>query len=210
MNRRYFPDDGSTGSMTALLMLVVILSLVLYTVFIPLSFDSGKTARGEMVRATDALVPDGNIVGYSDASGTMGEVRVNNPHPAPDQLGAVRIPIKLASLRLGWEQGAGADLGNATVSFTSTAGTEILPGSSGPVLEKPSWAIVRKGSRLPGQAANGDTLLEPNEVFVLFIYPSTPLPPGTVFTIDLRIPDEKPMTISRVVPVPVLPVMNLG
>jgi hypothetical protein len=210
MKRRPAAEDGSLGTPIALLILIIFLSLVMYTVFISLGYASGTSARAGMTRTTDLLVLNGDIIGYSDLSGTLGQVRVYNPHLSPGKLGAVRMPIKLASIRLEWEQGTGANLGNATVIFTSPAGTETLPGSSGPVLEKPAWAIVQKGSTLPGQTGNGNDLLEPNEVFVLFIYPSSPLPPNTPFTVEIRIPDQKPMAVSRMVPDPVLPVMDLG
>jgi hypothetical protein len=210
MKQRPAAEDGSLEPAVALLILVILLSLVMYTAFISTGFASGTSARAGMARATDMLVPDGNMIGYADLSGTLGQVRVNNPHPSPARLGAVRVPVRLASLRLTWEQGTGANLGNATVIFTSPAGSEKLPGSSGPVLEKPAWAIIQKGSTLPGQSGNGNDLLEPNEVFVLFIYPSAPLLPGTPFRVEIRIPDRNPMAVTRVVPDPVTPVMDLG
>jgi len=210
MKRRPAAEDAYMGTMIALLILIILLSLVMYTAFISLGYASGQSAHAGMARTTDMLVLNGDMIGYSDLSGTLGQVRVTNPHPSPQKLGAVRIPVKLASIRLAWEQGTGANLGNATVIFTSPAGTETLPGSSGLVLEKPAWAIVRKGSTLPGQTGNGNDLLEPNEVFLLFIYPSSPLPPHTPFTVEIRIPDQNPMAVTRMVPDPVTPVMDLG
>jgi hypothetical protein len=210
MKRRPAAEDGSLELAVALLILIILLSLVMYTAFIATGFASGTSARTGMARAMDMLVPDGPVIGYADLSGTLGQVRVNNPRPSPAQLGAVRVPVRLASLRLAWEQGTGANLGNATVIFTSPAGTETLPGSSGPVLKKPAWAIVQKGSTVPGQSDNGNDLLEPNEVFVLFIYPSSPLPPDTRFRVGIRIPDQNPLELTRMVPDPVTPVMDLG
>jgi hypothetical protein len=210
MKRQHEADDAYTGITIILLTLVILFSLVMYSLFIPTGYDSGMTARAGMARITDMLVLNGDVIGYADLSGTLGTVRVNNPVSNPDKLGAVQVPVKLASVRLGWEEGTGADLGNATVLFTGPAGTEILTGSSGPVLERSSWAIIQKGSILPGQTGNGNNLLEPNEVFVLFIYPHSPLPQKTPFTIEIRIPDQSPMKVARVVPDPVTPVMDLG
>ena len=190
--------------------MVILFSLVMYSLFIPAGYDSGKTARAGMARITDMLVLNSDVTGYADLSGTLGVVRVNNPVPSPDKLGAVRVPVRLASVRLGWEEGTGANLGNATVLFTGPAGTETLTGSRGPVLERSSWAIIQKGSILPGQTGNGNDLLEPNEVFVLFIYPHSPLPKKTPFTVEIRIPGQNPLKVSRVVPDPVTPVMDLG
>jgi hypothetical protein len=210
MKRRPAAEDGSMGVVTALLILVILLSLVMYTAFISPSYASGRTARAGMTRITDTLVTDGDITGYADLSGTLGPVRVDNPHPSPSELGALRIPLRLASVRLVWERGSGADLGNATVTVSGPQGTETLPRSTRPVLVKPAWTIVRKGSTLPGQTDNGDELLEPNEVFVLFLYPSAPLPPKTLVTITIGVPGRDAVTFSRVVPERVIPVMDLG
>jgi hypothetical protein len=210
MMRRPAAEDGSLETGFALLILIILLSLVMDTAFISTGYASGTSARAGMTRATDMLVLNGHMIGYSDLTGTLGQVRVNNPRPAPAQLGAVRVPVQLSSLRLAWEPGTGANLGNATVIFTSPAGTETLPGSSGPVLKKPAWAIIQKGSTLPGQSDNGNDLLEPNEVFVLFIYPSAPLPPKTPFRVEIRIPDQNPLVVTRIVPDPVAPLMDLG
>jgi hypothetical protein len=210
MKRQHGADEAYTGIMILLLVIVILFSLVMYTLFIPAGYDSGKTARAGMARITDMLVLNGDVTGYADLSGTLGVVQVNNTNPSPHKLGAVRVPVKLASVRLNWEEGTGANLGNATVLFTGPGGTEPLTGSSGPVLDRSSWAIIQKGSILPGQTGNGNDLLEPNEVFVLFIYPHSPLPPKTPFTVEIRIPDQNPLMVPRVVPDLIIPVMDLG
>jgi hypothetical protein len=209
MKWQYGADDAYTGTTIILLTLAILISLVMYSLFIPAGYDSGRTARAGMARITDLLVLNGDVTGYADLSGTLGTVRVNNTVPSPDKLGAVRVPVRLASVRLEWGEGTGANLGKATVLFTDPAGTKTLTGSSGPVLERSSWAIIRKGSILPGQTGNGNDLLEPNEVFVLFIYPHAPLAPKTPFTVEIRMPDQNPMKVTRVVPDPVTPVMDL-
>jgi hypothetical protein len=203
-------DDGSLGSVIALLILIILLSLVMYTVFIATGYSSGQSARAGMTRLTDTVVSDAGITGYADLSGTLGPARVENPRPRPSEMGAVLLPLRLASVRLSWQSGTGADLGNATVTFTGPAGSEILPRSRSPVLIKPAWAIMQKSSTLPGQTGNGNELLEPNEIFVLFLYPSDPLPPGSPFTIRIAIPDQDPVVFSRRVPDPVTPAMDLG
>lgn len=210
MKRRPAADDGSLGTMTVLLLLVIMLTLVMYTIFISLSYASGQASSAGMKRVTDTMVVSDAVVGYADQTGMLGQVRVDNPRPQPTSLGAVRVRIQLQSVRLMWQTGTGVDLGRATVMVTSPAGTETLPRTTQPVVGKPSWKIVEKGSILPGQNDNGNDLLEPNEVFVLFIYPSAPLPPKTPFTLRVDVPDENPLIISRVVPDPVTPVMDLG
>lgn len=210
MERRDIAAQASMMTVIALLAAAILFSLLLYVLFIPTGYASGTAAWSGLVRVTDTLVLNGHITGYADLPGPFGTVRVDNPAPSPDRLGAVQVPVKLASFRLNWEEGTGADLGNATVLFTGPAGTEVLTGSSGPVLKRSSWAVIRKGSILPGQAGNGNMLLEPNEVFVLFIYPSAPLPPRTPFSVTIAIPQENSFTVSRVVPATVSPAMDLG
>lgn len=210
MKHGYETAGTSLTTATALLAAAIIFSLLLFTLFIPAGSASGTAARAGMVRVTDTLVLSGDITGYADTGGLFGTVRVDNPAPFPDMLGALLVPVRLASFRLSWEQGTGADLGNATVIFSGPSGTETLAGSSGPVLGRSSWAVIRKGSTLPGRGGNRNMLLEPDEVFVLFICPSKPLPPKTPFTVEIRIPGENPFRFSRVVPESIMPVMNLG
>lgn len=210
MNRQPGTDSAYMTTAIILLVAIMLLALLLYSLFIPSGYTLGTEARSGMARATDTLVLNGDITGYADLPGPYGTVRVDNPRPSPGDLGGFLVPIRLASFRLSWEEGTGADLGSATVFFTGPAGTVPLAGSSGPVLERSSWAVVQKGSTIPGRNANGDLLLEPNEAFVLFVYPPAPLPPGTPFSVEIHIPGENTFRFSRVVPEPVSPVMNLG
>lgn len=210
MEWRPASDDGSMGVTIALLILVIILSLVMYTTFILPGYTSGKESSSGMKRVTDKLVVDGTITGYADPSGLPGQVTVENARPAPTSLGAVRIKVRLQSVRMMWQTGTGVDISSATVTMTSPAGKETLPQTTQAVLKNPSWKIVEKGSLLPGHNDNGNDLLEPNEYFILVACPSVPLPPDTLFTLWVEIPDESPLTISRIVPDPVTPVMDLG
>ena len=95
MKRQHGADDAYTGTTIILLTLAILISLVMYSLFIPTGFASGATARAGMARITDLLVLNGDVTGYADLSGTLGIVRVNNPVPSPDKLGAVRVPVKL-------------------------------------------------------------------------------------------------------------------
>jgi hypothetical protein len=210
MKLRPEPEDAYLGMVIILLILVILLSLVMYTAFISPSYAFGQDAGAGMKRVADNLVVNDAIAGYADQSGMLGQVQVDNPRPTPSSLGAILLKIQLKSVRLIWQTGTGVDLSRAVVTFTGPAGTETLPGTTRAVLVKPCWKIAEKGSILPGQDDNGNDLLEPNEVFVLFIYPSVPLPPGTPFTLVVDVPEETPLVVSRVVPDPVTPVMDLG
>src|SRR5512138_3168375 len=115
MHRQHSAEDGSLVTPVALLIAVILFSLALYALFIPAGFDAGLSARAGMARATDAVIPDGGLTGFADSSGRIGPVPVENPLPQPSRLGGVLVPLRLASIRLSWQTGTGADLGNATV-----------------------------------------------------------------------------------------------
>jgi hypothetical protein len=209
MKRQPAAENGYTGTLIVLISLVILLSLVMYTAFISTGYASGRQAYAGMKRVTDNLVVSDTVTGYADQSGMLGQIRVDNPRPHPNDLGAVRVKIRLDSVRMMWQNDTGVDLSRATVTFTSPAGTETLPGTTLAILKKPCWKIVEKGSILPGHDADSDDLLEPNEVFILFIYPSAPLHAKTPFSLRIEFTDENPLTVSRVVPDPVIPVMDL-
>ena len=78
------------------------------------------------------------------------------------------------------------DLDKSTVVFITPTGREVVPKNSGMPMKKPGWAIVQKGSTIPYQGVDQDNILEPNEVFAIFMYPSVQLPPSTPFTINHR------------------------
>jgi hypothetical protein len=125
-------------------------------------------------------------------------------------LGAVMMTVQLNSLRYVWKPGSGIDLDKSTVLFVSPNGREVVPKNYVQPMQKPGWTIVRKGSTIPYQNADQDNILEPNEAFVLFVYPSVPLPPSTPFTLTLNMPAEDALIVNRTVPVHVSTVMNLG
>jgi hypothetical protein len=121
-----------------------------------------------------------------------------------------RLNLRLASLRLNWVPGSGDDLSRATIVIVTPEGSESLPRRSAAPFVRPGWTITRKGGVLPGTNADADEILEPNEEFSIAVSPSANLPPGTQFSVIISIPDVQPFTISRTVPSPLMPVMDLG
>ena len=210
MVTRFSPDEASIGVMVGVLAIVILLSLAMYSLFILPGYSSGQDAYAGLNHIADSPVIASNVTGYADISGSLGPITVTNTVPNPDKLGAVKMRVQLDSLRYVWKPGAGVDLDKSTVAFISPAGREVVPMNSGLPMKKPGWAIVQKGSTIPYQGADQDNILEPNEAFVIFIYPSVPLPPLTPFTITISMPEETPLTLTRTVPVTVNPVMNLG
>jgi|GEM_PF-2318539 len=210
MALRFSPDEGNIRVMAGALAIAILLSLAMFSWFILPGYSSGQRAYSGLNQLADSPVIASNVTGYADLSGILGQVQVTNPAPSPNKLGAVVMKIQLDSLRYVWKPGAGIDLDKSTVIFASPAGREVVPRNSGLPMKKPGWAIVRKESTIPYQGADQDNILEPNEAFVLFVYPSTPLSPSTPFTVTISMPEENALMVNRTVPVQVKPVMNLG
>jgi hypothetical protein len=207
---RTVSDDGYLARAFALLACVILLSLAMYSLFIYPSYFSGMAVYSGMKQLSDRPVLAGAVTGYADTSGPFGSVSVRNPGPEPDKLGAVQMKIQLDSLRLMQQTGNGVDLDLAVVIFTSPYGQEILAQEMQYPLKKPGWAVVKKGGALSFQAANQNNILEPNEAFLIFVYPAAPLPPDTPFSVIIRLPDEKALVVNRTGPRTVRPLMNLG
>lgn len=203
-------DDGYSFSGTGLLAVLILFTLILFSLLIYPSYISGKTAYAGLQRITDNPLLASSVTGYADLTGTLGPVTVVNPRPTSTRLGAVGMRIQLASIRLGWQTGSGIDLDQTRVIFVSPAGSESLTRNTALPFKKQGWAIVSKESMLPFGQANANNIIEPNEAFGIFIYPSTPLSPGTPFSIILQMPDENVITINRTVPAKITTVMNLG
>jgi hypothetical protein len=210
MKNRSLSENGYMGMIIIILVLFILLSLAMFSVLIYPSYFSGKSVYSQGTRLTDNPILSGDVTGYADISGRMGYAEVSNPLPAPAKLGAVQMKIQLDSVRMMWQTGTGVDLGKAKVSFITPSGSEILQKISQQPMTKPGWEIVQKGSTLPGQGDNGNDLLEPNEAFVIFVYPAVPLSSKTPFSVLIQMPDENPIWVNRTVPSPVISVMDLG
>ena len=210
MVRRFSPDVGSMGVMVGALAIAILISLAMFAFFILPGYSGGQRAYSGVTQLADVPVIAGDVTGYADNSGPLGPVQVANPVPVPDQLGAVMMKVQLDSLRYVWKPGIGVDLDKSRVVFIRPGGREVIPMNNGQPMKKPGWAIVQKGSTIPYQGADQDNILEPNEAFVLFVYPAEPLPPSTTFTVIISMPEENALTVNRTVPVKVTPVMDLG
>jgi hypothetical protein len=209
MNGRFSKEDGFVVNMVPVLVGVLLLSLVLYAFVIPPGYHVGQDTYTSYKILTDRLVLSGSPTGFAD----LKTVPDNNPKsPAPTGytgMNAVRLNIRLASVRLNWETGTGDDLSQATVIITTPKGNETIPRQSASPFPRPGWIIVSKKGLLPGIHANNNDLLEPNEVFSIDVSPTENLPPGTPFTITIALPNVEPIVVKRVVPSPIQPVMTL-
>jgi hypothetical protein len=210
MPRPLQSEAGYLFTTLGLLAVVILFSLLLFSLLIYPSYNSGKTAYTGFQRTADNLVLASGVTGYADLSGRLGPVTVANSRPALSRLGAVSMTIQLDSYRMMWQAGSGVDLDKTEVVFTTPLGSETLPRLPADPYTKPGWAIVSKGSTLPNGQANANDILEPNEAFGIFVYPRTSLSPGTPFSVILRMQDENVITVDRIVPLRIIPVMNLG
>lgn len=210
MHRQPLSESGYTMLIIALIGAVIIFSLLMFSLLIHRGYFSGKTAYAGLQRVTDNPVLASGVTGYANLSGRLGSVPVANPHPDPSRLGAVSMTIQLDSIRMMWQTGTGVDLDRTQVIFDTPSGSETLPRLPAVPFTKPGWAIVSKGSTLPYGQANANDILEPNEAFVIFVYPRAPIPPGAPFSVIIWMPDENFLTVNRTIPAHISPVMNLG
>lgn len=211
MSSRQCPDSGGVTLDVALIAGAIIISLVMYTLLIHPSFATGQSASTGMNALTDNLALSGHVHGYADmTAGLTGGGSANNPVTAGRGISLVRFSLRLATLRMNWQPGTGDDLSQALVVFSTTDTEETLPLRSGTVLERPGWSIASKNGILPGKDADTDMLLEPGEQFGIVIAPSATIPPGTPFSVVIRVPGAQPLELNRTVPAAISPVMDLG
>jgi len=210
MSRREWSENGYMYGFILLMSVIILVSLASFTLLIPPSYYSGEAAYSSLKVLTDDLALSGHVTGYAGGPVTTPPVPALQSPPGPAGLSAIRLDIRLASLRTTWTPGTGDDISKATVVLVTPAGSETLPMQSARFLARPGWSIIRKGGLLPGSSANANTILEPNEVFSILVLPTGNLQPGTPFTITMSIPDIRPLTITRTVPLTIKPVMDLG
>jgi len=210
MRSRDRSESGYMYGFILLMSVIILISLASFTLLIHPSYYSGEAAYTSLKVLTDDLALSGHVTGYAGGSATPAYPPVLQPPSGPPGLSAVRLDIRLASLRTTWASGTGDDLSSATVVLATPAGSEVLPMRTAPSLARPGWSIIRKGGMLPGTSANANNILEPNEVFSILVFPSGNLLPGTPFAITMSIPNVRPLTVNRTVPRPITPVMDLG
>ncbi|MCX6696313.1 MAG: hypothetical protein NTV84_01885, partial [Methanoregula sp.] len=148
------------------------------------------------------------VNGYADNTGVLRNIPVENPSPDSQRLGAVQMTIHLNSVNPILDKSTGVNLDLCTVTFVSPFGREQLRMVSDRPMRKPGWTIASKTGTLPYQSADADNILEPNEQFSLFVYPSHALPPQSWFRVFVDFPNSKEIQINNVVPSTVTPVMN--
>lgn len=206
------PEDAVTGLELVILIVLLVAGAALILILsgsgapdLSRTFPGGIVA-GSVYITGDNIQTVGNVYGFPMTSKTTGPLPVVTVGQNPDQLGAVRFVV---SLFIG-DTGA-IDMDRVQVSWAQNNGTQVILKTSPQVLICPNWTISNKYNMLPGRTADSDELLEPGEQFEITLCPSTGIPPYGKFTITLR-PDgvAAPLTIPRMAPPRIQPVMNLG
>jgi hypothetical protein len=210
MSCRHQSENGYMYGSIILVASVILISLALLSIFILPGYAAGQETSTSMNILTDNLALAGVVTGYADLAGLPPDPPAKQVSEVSSGMNAVRLNLRLASLRMNWATGTGDDLSQATVFVETPMGIEIIPRKTTSVFSRPGWSIVRKRGILPGTSADTDDILEPNEMFSILVSPSANLAPGTPFTITMTIPHVRPLSVERVVPVSMKPVMNLG
>lgn len=206
-------EDAFTGLELVILLVILIAGTVMVLMFFggvtPL--NPAKTLPGGMVTGSVYITGDhiqtvGNVYGFPMTSRTSGAIPLITVSQNPDQLGAARFVVSLFIGNTG-----AIDMDRVQVTWTQSGSTEVIQKTSPQVLVCPNWTISNKYNMLPGRKADADELLEPNEQFEITLCPSTGTPPYGKFTLVLK-PDgvAAPLTIPRMAPGRIQPVMNLG
>lgn len=204
-------EDAVTGLELVIIICVLVAGAVFLLVFlsggtsIPFrTFPGGLVAESIYVSG-DNVQAVGNMYGFPMTSRQTAP-RIITVREDPMQLGVVRFTI---SLFIG-DTGA-IDMDKVRMSWSRNGESELIPKTPPQVLICPNWTISRKYNLLPGRTADSDEWLEPNEQFEITLCPTTGTPPYGRFTVTLQ-PDgvAAPLTLPRMVPARIQPVMNLG
>lgn len=169
------------------------------------TFPGGLVAESAYISG-DNVQTVGNVYGFAMTSRTKGLLRVITVKEDPMQLGVVRFTV---SLFIG-DTGA-IDMDKVRVLWSRNNEFEIIRKTPPTVLICPNWTISNKYNMLPGRIADADEWLEPGEQFEITLCPTTGTPSYGQFTITLW-PEgvAAPLTIPRMTPARIQPVMNLG
>jgi hypothetical protein len=204
-------DEGLTG--LELLILCALAACALYLVLhLTLFAPSGGAGadRGVVVGAMEEggslLMEDGGVYGFADDGGPYEGVAVTGSGGIhPDRMGAVLVSIRLVTGDMG-----GVDMGGATVTMAAEGRDETLSFSGAEPLDHGGWTVASRSHAIPFQDADGDLILEPNEIFELLLYPAEGLVTNTRFTVGITADGGMPFSLSRTVPPAIRPVMELG
>jgi hypothetical protein len=206
-------EDGFTGLELVIILVFLIGAGVILLLFFPgggtgapLQTFPGGFVADSMYVTGDHLQTVGNVYGFPQVSTNSGKLPLLFRQQDPGQLGAVRFTT---SLFIG-STGA-IDMDCLAVQWTGASTPEVIPRTFSGPLACPGWFISGKYNMLPGRTADADDLLEPGEQFEITACPLQGVRPYGI--ISLRLQPEgtaMPLTINRMAPGRIQPVMKLG
>ncbi len=129
---------------------------------------------------TNILTLSGSSYGMQDKNGTLFNVKVYSEGMHPTELGSASVSLKLIAMKM-----QTLDLNGAEFIFAHGENSERLAYSNKQPLMPGRWTIAERSSEIPFQSADSDNILEQNERFTLVINPSTTVPSGEVFELNL-------------------------
>ncbi|MBQ3718561.1 MAG: hypothetical protein II893_04090 [Methanomicrobium sp.] len=187
--REYCRDEGMT-----VLELILIIAAAFIIVYVLLGAVSSNTpsesaagnAPGGIIgdfesSLENVLVRNGPSYGMQDISGNLYDVDIYSYGVHPDELGSAAVSIKLVAM-----SGERIDFNSADLVFKYGNDTEWLTYSAEQPLTPGHWVIVERGSVIPFHKANGDDILENNEMFTLVANPAITVPANGVFELTLN------------------------
>lgn len=209
MERRLNPD-AEFSLACGLLVVAILVGLLIFCLLIYPSLMGGTTIGTKLSNVPYPPVIASNVIGYADISGQVGNVTVETSTPDPELMGSVTLPIVIQQFTQGPSGQQSIDMRNTKVWWTENGKSVELPLVETRPIKKPAWTIAGKSGVSAGSSANSDDFLDPNEVFTLLIYPGSAIPPGTSFSIDVRLAGQWPLVVNMTVPSPVQASMNMG
>ena len=161
---------------------------------------------GTVSMNADHLRTVGSVWGFSAVDTVQDGVAVRFRHPNRARLGAAQMNIALFIGNSG-----GVDMDRTQVVWMMNGTAEQLSRSVGRTLICPNWTIARKTSLLPGQSADEDIILGPNEQFELLICPTGGALPYEQLIIAVSpAGNALPLPVSLTAPGRIQPLMRLN
>ena len=176
-------DDAFTGLEVAIVLIAftIVASVFAYTVLgtgFMATQQAQKAVHEGLGQVSGGLDLRGQVTGFAPADGASIEM----------------LRVVLAA---NMATGAMVDLNRMAVQLATDTALETL--EKGTDLTDPSpgqWTVFRREQ----SSGTPNNVLEPNEVVVIAIHPTSPLAPGTSFSLELRTDGGAPVILQRTVP----------
>ncbi|MBN1432347.1 MAG: hypothetical protein JW931_06200 [Methanomicrobiaceae archaeon] len=198
--RRDHTRDGLTG-----LEMIITIAILLFFMYVAFSAifgavggadkNEGGIIAGSVSRESEILVTGGASNGVQDTGGAIMGISLICEDPDPSVMGGCLIPVRLLTGSMG-----SIDMSTAKLTFEYGYNTETPAFTTGTSVSKSSWTIADTSHIIPVMQADEDIYLEPNEIFMLLVYPGNPVPAEKKFSITLSPKNATPLELIYMVP----------